>query len=512
MKIKLVAITLVLNLIGSSAAFAADTAPTAKIDTGTVSGSMIDGAAVYKAIPYAAPPVGELRWAAPKPAAAWPGTRDATEFGKICPQPIAAKGETNAGGASGPSSEDCLFLNIWAPAAAKNAPVMLWLHGGSNVTGAGSLGPYDGTAFARDGVILVTINYRLGALGFFAHPALTKAAGPAEPLINYGLLDQIAALKWVKRNINVFGGDPSRVTVFGESAGGADTLMLLSTPKAKGLFARAIVESGGGWTPPVTLSRREADGVALAKRAGAPVDASVGQLRALSADQVVASQTGEGGVGIDGRLLTQTAAQAFAQGRQLHVPLIIGSNSYEASLMKSFGTSAATYLAGTSDTVKTAYADEASDQGKADAIFTDAVMGAPAHWLASRAAQSGQPVWLYHFPYVLNIQRSFLKGAPHAFEIPYVFESWAHLGALAMGFKPDAEAMAVSNMVHTCWVSFAKTGVPACAEHQAWPAYTLANDTLIRFDARPDLMPHFRQAQYQAQQIAKLPALAVDAR
>ena len=511
MKRSLSLIALGLGLIGPMGAGAADV-PRVKIDTGALSGSMIDGAAVYKAIPYAAPPVGDLRWAAPKAAIAWPGTRDATQFGKICPQPMAGKGETNAGGASGASGEDCLFANIWAPPAAKNAPVMLWLHGGGNTTGAGSLGPYDGTAFARDGVILVTINYRLGAFGFFAHPALTKAAGPNEALINYGLLDQIAALKWVKRNISAFGGDPSRVTVFGESAGGADTLMLLSTPKAKGLFAGAIVESGGGWTPPVTLTKREADGVALAKRAGAPADASLAQLRALSAEQIVASQTGEAGVGIDGRLLTQTPAQAFARGQQLHVPLIIGSNSYEASLMKSVGTSAATYLAGTPDTLKAAYADEPSDQAKADAIFTDAVMGAPAHWLASRAARSGQSVWLYHFPYVLSLQRGFLKGAPHAFEIPYVFDSWPHLGALAMGFKPDAEAMAVTTMVHSCWISFAKTGMPACGEGQAWPAYTLANDTLIRFDAKPSLVSHFRQTQYQAQGVAKLPALDVDAR
>jgi para-nitrobenzyl esterase len=242
----------------------------------------------------------------------------------------------------GPASEDCLFLNVWAPGAAagagakatEKAPVLVWLHGGGDTTGAGSLGAYDGSAFARDGVILVTLNYRLGPLGFFAHPAITRAAKPDEPLANYGLMDQIAALQWVKRNIASFGGDPANVTLFGESAGGDDTLALMATPSASGLFAKAIVESGGGWGPPETLSKQEAVGEALAAKAGAPAGATLEQLRKIPAD-ALASLPYRAGPTVDGRLLKESVSQAFAVGHNIHVPLIIGSNTYEASLLES---------------------------------------------------------------------------------------------------------------------------------------------------------------------------------
>ena len=494
----------------ASTALAAQATPTVKINSGLLSGTEQAGALVFRGVPFAAPPVGDLRWSAPHRAASWTGVRAADHFSAICPQPMNANGTANAGGASGKPDEDCLYLNLWAPKAAKGAAVMVWVHGGGNVTGAGSLGPYDGTAFARDGVILVTINYRLGALGFFAHPALTAAAKPGEPLISYGLMDQIAALEWVKRNIAAFGGDPAKVTVFGESAGGADILALLATPKAKGLFARAIVESGGGWSAPVPLAKREQQGEALMQSLGLPAAAGLQQIRGLAAATIAAKPTGDGGgVGIDGRLLTQSPAQAFARGRQNPVPLIIGSNSYEASLIKTEGGPNPAILAGAPDALKAAYADEPTDADKTDALFTDGVMGAPAHWLAGRAKG---PVWLYYFPYVLKPMRAALKGAPHAFEIPYVFDSWDHLGALAMGLKPDAEAQGVTRMMHGCWISFAKTGTPQCPEKQPWPAFTNANDTLLRLDAAPVLVQHFRAKPYQAQEAAKLPTLSLDAR
>lgn len=497
------------SVLCAASASAADEPAKVKIDSGLLVGTAKGPVVSFKGIPFAAAPVGSLRWAPPQEPARWTGARAADAFGAICPQPMKVDGTPNEGGAQGVANEDCLYLNVWAPAGASKAPVMLWIHGGGNTTGAGSIGAYDGSAFARDGIILVTINYRLGALGFFAHPALTRAAAPDAPLISYAILDQIAALRWVRRNIAAFGGDAANVTVFGESAGGGDTLVLLSTPKAKGLFAKAIVESGGGWSPAVTLAKREAQGEALARSLGAPVNPTLGQLRALPAAALVATPSGDSGVGIDGRLLTESPAQAFARGHALKVPLIIGSNSYEASLLKTFKAPPAAILATASDSVKAAYADLPGDADRADAIFTDGVMGAPAHWIAGKA--SGGPSFLYHFAYVLEAQRGFLKGAPHAFEIPYVFDSWDHLGALSLGFKPNTHDLAVTALVHSCWVAFAKTGRPTCPGGAAWPAYGPAADTLIDFDGGPTLKSHFRKTQYDAQEAAKLPTLGLGA-
>ncbi len=295
-----------LAVLSGAAAEAALAAPArVATDSGVLVGSEASGVRVFKGVPYAAAPTGDLRWAPPAPAKPWTAERAADAFSPICPQRVHADGSPNEGGASGSFSEDCLYLNVWAPpaapAGAKGAPVMVWIHGGGNVVGAGSLGAYDGSAFVRDGVILVTLNYRLGVFGFFAHPALTKAAGPGEPLASYGLMDQIAALRWVKRNIAAFGGDPSNVTLFGESAGGADTLALMATPMARGLFAKAIVESGGGWSRPVTLTAAEARGDVMAKQAGAPADATVAQLRAIP---VLPSWFRSGQCGLPARLWT----------------------------------------------------------------------------------------------------------------------------------------------------------------------------------------------------------------
>ena len=208
---------------------------------GVIVGEAADGVRVFRGVPYAQPPVGPLRWAAPKPIA-WKGPRQATAFAPPCLQPDGANGRPNGGGHSGPSSEDCLYLNVWAPAATAKAPIMLWLYGGGGIMGGGHLPGYSGDAFARDGVVLVTINYRLGALGGFAHPSLTRAG---DGLGNYHLLDALAAIRWIKANATAFGGDPDNITVFGESAGATMVANLLAMPGAKGLFAKAIIQSTG---------------------------------------------------------------------------------------------------------------------------------------------------------------------------------------------------------------------------------------------------------------------------
>jgi len=463
----------------------------------------------FKGVPYAAAPVGPLRWATPRPTPKWRGDRAATAFGAICPQQLNANGSPNEGGASGVTNEDCLFLNIWAPRGAAKTPVMVWLHGGGNTTGAGSLGAYDGSAFVRDGVILVTLNYRLGALGFFAHPALTRAAKPGEPLVSYGIMDQIAALQWVRRNIAAFGGDAENVTLFGESAGGVDTLAIMSAPAARGLFAKAIVESGLGWAPPAPLARAEAQGAALAVKAGAPANATVDQLRALPVSALAALALPGGGLTTDGRLFSESPTQAFANGHVAGVPLIIGTNDYEASLMRTLKIPSAAVLAMAPAALKALYADAPNDEMRAARMFTDSLMGAPARWVAGQG--SGAPVWLYHFAYVPETVRAARPGAGHASEIPFVFESWDHLGALAEGVTPTPADWTVTHRVHACWVVFARTGKPACEGVPDWPAYTAANDTLLDFDADGAAKPRadFRKAQYDAQAAQIMPTLGL---
>ena len=493
-------------LMGASALASAAAADPVrvKIDSGVLVGGSNGDVVSFKGVPYVAAPVGDLRWAPPKPLAPWTGERAATAYGPVCPQTLYPN-KPNGGGAMGPSSEDCLFLNVWTARAAHKAPVMVWIHGGANQYGAGSVGAYDGSAFVRDGVVLVSINYRLGVLGFFAHPALTKAAGPGEPLGSYAIMDQVAALKWVRRNIAAFGGDPDNVTVFGESAGGADTLTLLGAPAAKGLFAKAIVESGGGWSPPDPLAKAEVAGESLARKAGAPEGASLAQIRALSADALIAAG-GRFGPIVDGRFLTESPSQALGRGHAVDVPLLIGSNSFEASLMQAFGVPPAMLLATVPANVKAAYADLPDDAAKASAVFTDAVMGGPARWVAGREA-SGAPSFLYHFSYVLDAQRPTSKGAAHASEIPYVFASWDKLGPNGQGVPVSAADQAITQRVHSCWVAFAKTSRPRCAGGPDWPAYTPETDTLMEFDGAPHLETHFRKAQLDVQEARALKTL-----
>ncbi|MEI9996098.1 MAG: carboxylesterase/lipase family protein [Rhizomicrobium sp.] len=485
--------------LNASAALAAP--PQAVIDSGAVAGSSDGIVDVYKGIPYAAPPVGPLRWMPPAPAASWSGTRDATKFGAICPQPA----RPDPFDPPQPQSEDCLFLNVYAPHGARHAPVMVWIHGGAHRFGSGSQPVYDGSHFARDGVILVSLNYRLGLLGYFAHPALTKAAAPDAPLGDYGQMDQIAALQWVRRNIAAFGGDPDNVTVFGESAGGSSILFLLATPSAKGLFARAIVESGGGWFQPSSLMGRESEGAAFATRQGLPgADATPEQLRALPVDKTFDLPVTLGfGPFVDGRLIPHSPTTAFATGTAIDVPLMIGSNSFEASLMHSFGIPAATFTSRLTPETRAVYAADAKNEDTlAEAVFTDAVMGAPAHWIAAKAA-GGAPSYLYYFAYVPTALRSIAAGANHGAEIPDVFDNAGPI-ATRLGITLSDQDLKMEALVHSCWVGFAKTGRPDCIG-QSWPAFDPARDTLMSFGDAPGPVSDFRKAQYQVLQGALKP-------
>jgi para-nitrobenzyl esterase len=421
--------------------------------------------------------------------------RDAAEDGPACPQVVYPGGRYNEGGYTGPTSEDCLTLDVFAPVNATHAPVMVWIFGGGDVAGADSIAPNDGRFFARDGVILVAMNYRLGALGFFAHPALTKEAAPGAPLANYGLMDQVAALKWVKRNIARFGGDPSNVTIFGESAGGENVLTLMVAPAARGLFQKATVQSGAGWEPPTTLAESEAAGVSLAQKLGLPAEATADQLRALPLEKLITATLRVGPI-IDGRLLTASPEQAFARGDQAPAPLIIGSNSWEASLLPKAGYAA--YAAGLSPAIRAAYPEDAADPEKlAQDAFTDAFMAAPARWYAAQASKK-TGAWLYEFSYVRVVRRGKLPGANHTSENPYVFDTQM----IVPNYSAEivGEDRKVAAFMHSCWVSFAKTGRPTCeAEGRAWPAYAPAADELMLFDDPPKIVAHYRKPQLDAQ-------------
>jgi para-nitrobenzyl esterase len=295
------------------------------------------------------------------------------------------------------------------------------------------------------------------------------------------------------------------VTVFGESAGGQDVLALLSTPAAKGLFARAMVESGGGWSKPTTLAKAESDGQALAAKLGLPADATPEQLRALPVSALVAAD-GRYGPIVDGRMSVENTTEAFARGDNIHVPLIIGSNSFEASLMQAFGIPPAAYLASTPPATRAAYAGDGSDEtALARALFTDQVMGAPARWIAGKSSASA-PTWLYYFSYVRVNQRAHLPGANHASEIPYVFDNQDQIPTYASEIVDQDRG--VARLMHSCVVAFAKAGAPACGGGEAWPAYTPGADQLLEFGQTSGVRTHWRKPQLDALEQQNAPLLS----
>ncbi len=376
-------------------------APVVHISDGALEGASDNGIASFKNIPFAAPPVGALRWRPPLPVAPWSGVREAKAVGPVCEQIYNAK-DTGVGPL--PMSEDCLQLNVWTPdvAAAKGkAPVMVWIHGGGHVNGSGTAALYDGANLAKQGVVVVTLNYRLGRLGFFAHPAL-DAEHPDELKANYGLMDTIAALKWVKANIAKFGGDPGNVTVFGESAGGISVTYLMVSPMAKGLFQKAVVESGAGREHGAALKgadrygirSAEATGLAFAEANGI-TDAATGAaaLRALPADvlmKAAPSSADGGGPIIDGKLFSEDPEQGFAAGHQMKIPFLIGSNSLEWPIPPGAAGamgSAIAPVAAHHDEAVTAFGSEAAYNER---VISDTVFTEPAHYLAVNSREEGR--------------------------------------------------------------------------------------------------------------------------
>ncbi len=446
---------------------------TVAVEGGLVSGASEGDSLVYRGIPYAAPPVGPLRWRAPQPVVPWQGVRPATQFGSNCLQPVNTR---DNGIGPGPGNEDCLTLNVWSPAARGEGkrPVMVWIHGGSFTGGSASAALYDGQALARRGVVVVTLNYRLGHFGFFAHPALSRAA-EGEAVANYGLMDMIAALQWVRRHIATLGGDPDKVTLFGQSAGGVAVQHLMLAPAARGLFSQAISQSGRGLEAVTSLAKASAQGQTLIESL-LPGASSVAALRAIPAEGLAALPTpsiydGFGPI-LDGRLVRMPVWEGFTLGLQARVPFIVGFNSHELPGAFLGDTRRLETAMGLSEEVRQAtvkaYGDEA---GFKDRAFGDYFYAAPALKIARAHAASGAPTYVYRFGFVSASMRARLKGAPHSSDRQYVFDN---LGASP--WATDAEDQAVAMVMSGLWTTFATTAQPVGPS--PWPAFAAREELL----------------------------------
>ena len=461
------------------------------IDSGMLRGLEADGVISFKGIPYAAPPVGKLRWRAPQPVEPWDGVLDATAFGPACMQTDDL-----------PKSEDCLTLNVWRPAspAAGPLPVMMWIYGGALAHGNTAMYPAD--ALAAQGVVVVSMNYRMGRLGFFALPALAAEA-PDEPRGNYGYLDQLAALKWVQRNIAAFGGDPKKVTIFGESAGGGSVMAHMVSPLSRGLFEGAILQSPGVPTarakiiPLTALNDAEKGAIAYARSIGIEGNGAdaLTAFRALPAEKLVEGASapevlagmareqpvvGVSGAILDGRFLTESPEAAFAAGRQAMVPVIVGANSRDLGIgMAATKDDLFVLFGGHATEARALYDPEGSetlDELKQQ-ILADMTLVEPSRHLADEMARAGEPVWWYRFSYVAEAERETQRGTLHGFEIPYTFD----IPAALVGDEVTDADKAMAALGSAYWVAFGKTGDPNGGGRPEWPRHDPSMDRVINF-------------------------------
>jgi len=460
--------------------------------TGKVQGVVEGDVVTHKGIPFAKPPVGELRWRSPQPVAPWKGVKAADRFGPDCMQ-IPYKADAAPLGVK--PSEDCLYANVWAPAklAKKKRPVMVWIYGGGFVNGGSSAPVYAGSKFAESGVVFVSFNYRLGRFGFFAHPALTSEAA-GTPHGNYAILDQIAALKWVQNNIAAFGGDPDNVTIFGESAGGGSVHALATTKLANGLFDKAIVLSGGGRNlmgPLVTASQAEAIGSSFARAKG--VDGrdsnSLKALRALPADAVMDglnlmtlfTTTNFTPLFADEQIVRTSVDKAYAAGDGARVPMVIGANDADGFFFGGDLDRAYAPIAPVRAAAEKVYDPTATKNAATIgvAVSADLMFLEPARHAARILAGKGQPVYSYRFAYVPEYLRDKLPGALHASELPFVFDTVE----VRHGAMTTDKDRAAARLIHDYWVNFAKTGAPSSPAGGSWSRYDPTADNIMIFDA-----------------------------
>ena len=462
----------------------------AKVTGGAVSGVAENGISIFKGIPFAAPPTGDLRWKAPAPVTRWSGVRKADAFANACMQPPNSQGNT------APVSEDCLYLNVWTPATSATAklPVIVWIHGGGFTGGSTSISMYDGTGFARKGVILVSLAYRLGPFGFMAHPELSRESGHGSGA--YGIEDLVAGLKWVQANISAFGGDSGNVTIFGHSAGSAAVTFLAASPLSKGLFHRVIAMSGSSFTPLQTsqegfgmsipaLKTAEATGNTFLSKLGAK---SIAEARALGADKIQAA-TG-GGLTFrpvaDGYVVSHDLYTLYEQHKFNDTPVLLGHTSDETL---AFGGSRSVTPADFEAQIKTQFGPQAEAILNAYPHATDAeAVRAARHvrndtsfawnmwtWAREQSKQGTGKVFSYYY----NNHGPQAEGSGHGSDVPFAFQT------LAGRRTPSKEDLALSDVISSYYVNFATTGDPNGKGLPQWPAFTDKNQQVMVFDAAP---------------------------
>ena len=474
-------------------------APVVSAPAGVMQGKTEGALHVFKGIPYAQAPVGLLRWKPPASLPAWKGTRDAFDFGPACIQPPPGPPSIYSSAAPPPTSEDCLTLNIWAPANAHKAPVFVWIHGGALWGGAGRDQIYDGAKLAARGLIVVTINYRLGPLGWLAHPELS-AESPLHISGNYGLLDQIEALRWVKRNIAAFGGDASNVTIAGESAGGLSVIYLMASPEARGLFAKAIASSSYMVSTPVLkdagygMPSAEASGAKLAADLHAP---NLAALRAMDPNALTkaaaAAQFLPLGT-VDGHVLTAQLVDTFDKGEQAHVPILAGFNSGEIRSLRIIAPQPPASAADYEKTIRASYGDladaflqrypSANMEESILATTRDALYGWTAERLVRKQTAVGQPSFLYFFDHGYPAMDTAGLHGFHGSELPYEFGTIDRTAPAWPKIPATAEEAKLSDAMTDYWASFARTGKPQAANAPDWPAFD-ATESYMHFAEMP---------------------------
>ncbi|MBU3566440.1 carboxylesterase family protein [Polynucleobacter sp. MWH-HuK1] len=496
--------------------------PVVKVETGSLQGAIEYNMQVFKNIPYAAPPVGDLRWRPPQPAPSWSGTRDASKFGESCPQQYI---KNLSDGLGLPGSEDCLKLNVYGPAKpGKNLPVMVWIHGGGLIVDGARDPQFTPINLIKNGVIVVTVDYRLGSLGFFATKELIEEAkAKGESVGNYGTMDQIASLKWVKRNIQAFGGDPNNVTIFGQSAGGRSVTWLMVSDAAKGLFHKAIAQSAQqsplrgmtekrfGLTPEVDI------GAKYMSSLGAK---SLAELRKLPVQKLVldgsAYYAGEfGGPFVDGQIIKGDPIPLFAAGKQAKVPFMIGTNSFDSDFMLPGEPSLEVFTKKIHEDpkiVEKLYAD-VKDKCILNSFVIQDLMYRASTKLLANSMNGVAPGYAYYYDYLTQNIRASLPGAPHTYEIPYVFGSLALVPQapkqaltgvnqcariekdvaefkkthawpkdwFPIVDKNSPQDQAMSERLSSSWAAFAKTGNPNVSGQANWPIYNLNADIIRNF-------------------------------
>jgi para-nitrobenzyl esterase len=505
MKKLLLASTLLMAAIVLVAQPVASQVQTAKVTGGEVQGVIDDGVASFKGIPFAAVPVGEFRWKSPQPVVSWTGIRKADTFAPGCMQDT---GMAKMMGAPDKVSEDCLYLNIWTTAkkTAEKLPVMVWIYGGAFSGGMTSVPTYDGTRFAKKGVVLVSIAYRVGPFGFLAHPDLSLESGKGSG--TYGLQDMIAALRWIRKNIKRFGGDPSHVTIFGESAGGIAVSMLAASPAAKGLFHRAISESGGSFAPSrfaneagqnvPTLKLAEESGKAFLEKLGA---GTIQAARVLSAEQIQKGLTG-GGMALfwpvaDGNILPGDQYESYEAGKFNDTPILIGTNSDEGGMFARRGVTSQEFerqirsnYGPATDAILAAYphATDAEASRSSKDIFRESAFAWPTWVWARLQSQKGKNrAYVYYFDHRTPASPD---GANHGSEISYVFGNFGGPGG-----APGSEDIALSDLMSAYWVNFAKTGNPNGAGLPKWPAFSEKEQNAMFFNKTTEakLLPNLEK-------------------